>query len=328
MTRQRILFAGPDMGPLADKVAATRPDEIRRGKIRWDRFGDKQWDLEILEDVDDLSRHSVSFLMGFTDPQNQPAQLDILDELVTLGVGRLQLLMPFHPTATNERKFRKGSVPSAVAFARRLTKTVGSERCNLYIYDVHAPAVLGMFDSGIKVKDRTATTLLKDWIEAKGLTNDVVLVFPDRGAKKRFEDMFNGKAKDGRKYVMAACYKIRDGERRIVKLCPEDEDKVVGKFVIVVDDMYRTGGTTLECVNATIEAGAVKVGTYATHPDFEPGAMERFMEAQNVEFVLVTDSSPWANDLDGRGPFKVLSLKDLLAEDVCNDLTITERELL
>jgi ribose-phosphate pyrophosphokinase len=317
------------MGPLADKIIAARQGEIRRGNIRWGRFPNGQWDLEVLEDPCELRRHSVSFLMGFTDPANQPAQLDVLDELVSVGPGRLQLLMPFHPTATNERKFKRGSVASAVSFGRRLTKTVGSERCNLYIYDVHAPAVLGMCDSNVKMRDETGTVLLKDWVATQDFADNIVFAFPDRGARTRFASKFDG-TEGGKKYTMVACDKVRVGNKRIVTLSPGDKKKVKGRFVIVVDDLIRSGGTLLECVNAILAAGALKVGVYGTHADFEPATgstpstEERFMEAKNVAFALITDSTPKAFAVDGRGPFKVLSLAGLLADNVCDDRTITE----
>ena len=330
--RQRILLAGPSMGRLAEKIVAARPGEIRLGKLQWKTFPNGEPNVKILEDPDDIRASSVSYLMGFKNQLDYKPQMRVLNALRRLGPGRMQLLVPFHSEATSERRDEEGDVPCAVGFADDLASNSGAA-CRVFFYDIHALPVLEMFPKTMTIIPRTGTTLLKDWIRENGLHEQVVIGFPDRGARKSFTRRFNGNAKDGIKFHMVACDKVRigtEGEDRLVTLCPGEEADVRGKFVILVDDILRTAKTMLAAVEAMFRAGAAKVGIYSTHPDFEPGAVERVMAAKDlVEFVMITDSCPEAAyAVDGMGPFKVVSLAEKLAADVCEDLTITERGLM
>lgn len=58
------------------------------------------------------------------------------------------------------------------------------------------------------------------------------------GAHKRFYDLFPNFPHP------AICAKVRDGDRRVVKL---KEGDVQGKHIVIVDDLVQSGGTLIEC---------------------------------------------------------------------------------
>lgn len=330
--RQRILLAGPSMRRLAEKIVAARPDEIRLGELQWKTFPNGQPNVKILEDPDDIRASSVSFLMGFKNPLDYQPQMRVLNALRRLGPGRLQLLVPFHSEATSERRDDEGDVPCAVGFADDLANNCGAA-CRVFFYDIHALPVQEMFPKTMTIIPRTGTTLLKDWTRTKQMQDRAVIGFADTGAFKSFFRRFNGSAKDGMKFTMATCDKRRvgiDGEERLIVLRPGEETFVQGKFVILVDDILRSGKTMIRAAEAMYAAGASKVAAYCTHADFEPGSVERVLATKDLfEFVMITDSCPEAAyAVDGVGPFRVVSLATKLATDVCEDLTITERAAL
>lgn len=76
---------------------------------------------------------------------------------------------------------------------------------------------------------------------------------------------------------------------REVKMWPVDID-VVGKNVLIVDDIISTGGTMVKAANLLRARGAEKIFVAATHGVFAEGAIERVSRA--VDELAVTNTIP------------------------------------
>ena len=86
-------------------------------------------------------------------------------------------------------------------------------------------------------------------LSAQPDSDDIVIAYPDEGAWKRFHMYFKGVPE-------VVCTKVRDGEKRIVRL---KEGAPEGKHVVIVDDLVQSGGTLGESARAVLAAGASKV---------------------------------------------------------------------
>lgn len=98
-----------------------------------------------------------------------------------------------------------------------------------------------------------------------------------------------------------------------------------GKHCILVDDLVQSGGTLLEAGNALIKHGAKAVSAYVTHAVFPKRSWTKFLPQQqqsngpttntsvSFQHFFITNSIPAATELDGKGPFKVLSIARLCA---------------
>ena len=143
----------------------------------------------------------------------------------------------------------------------------------------------------------------------------MTIAYPDEGAWKRFHGFF-------RDFPEVICTKVRDGDKRIVKL-KEGEPK--GKHVVIVDDLVQSGGTLIECQKVLAAQGAAHVSAYVTHGVFPQESFRRFLPegtggAQDgFKYFWLTDSCPHtAEAVQELAPFKVLTLADVIAE--CLDL--------
>lgn len=143
---------------------------------------------------------------------------------------------------------------------------------------------------------------------------DVAIAFPDDGAAKRFGKLFPDKTN------IIICGKVRDGEKRIVKVQDGSLDGV--RNVIIVDDLVQTGSTLIECAKVLREAsgGAAKVHAYVTHAVFPKLSWKRFVEEdpRPIDRFWITDSRPLtvkeiAADKTACEVFEVLSLAPLIA---------------
>ncbi|KAF6020543.1 hypothetical protein EB796_021157 [Bugula neritina] len=137
---------------------------------------------------------------------------------------------------------------------------------------------------------------------------DLVIVFPDDGATKRFKDMFSV-------YSFVTCAKVRNGDHCNVVVKDGDPN---GKHVVIVDDLVQTGGTLIECAKACLGKGATKVSGFVTHAVFPKNSWSKFAHSSNpsvkFETFWITDSIPHSRDIAKNEPFKLLSLSALIAD--------------
>jgi phosphoribosylpyrophosphate synthetase len=143
---------------------------------------------------------------------------------------------------------------------------------------------------------------------------DVAVAFPDDGAAKRFGKLFPDKTN------IIICGKVRDGEKRIVKVQDGSLEGVLN--VVIVDDLVQTGSTLIECAKVLRQAsgGRAKVHAYVTHAVFPKLSWKRFVEEspRPVDKFWITDSRPLTvkeitSDKAANEVFEVLSLAPLIA---------------
>ena len=71
-------------------------------------------------------------------------------------------------------------------------------------------------------------------------------------------------------------------------------------------------------IQALKARGATKISLYVTHAVFPQQSWKKFTDCKEVEFdsFWITDSLPSALDLNGKGPFKILSISDVIADSL------------
>ena len=86
---------------------------------------------------------------------------------------------------------------------------------------------------------------------------------------------------------------------------------VVGKNVILIDDMIDTAGTLCKAADILVEKGAKSVRAMATHAVLSGKAYEN-IEKSKISEVIVTDTIPVKTELSSK--IKVLSCAELFAD--------------
>ncbi|CAD5321200.1 unnamed protein product [Arabidopsis thaliana] len=165
-----------------------------------------------------------------------------------------------------------------------------------------ADQVLPLFETGIP--------LLTKRLQQLPETEKVIVAFPDDGAWKRFHKLLDH-------YPTVVCTKVREGDKRIVRL---KEGNPAGCHVVIVDDLVQSGGTLIECQKVLAAHGAVKVSAYVTHGVFPKSSWERFTHQKNgleeaFAYFWITDSCPQTvKAIGNKAPFEVLSLAGSIAD--------------
>ncbi|KAL2636457.1 hypothetical protein R1flu_007936 [Riccia fluitans] len=271
-SKKRVcLFYSNETEDLARRIAA-ETDSIELKNINWGTFADGFPSIFVPNAHGIRSQH-VAFLASFSSPGVIFEQLSIIYALPRMFVASFTLVLPFFPTGTLERMEDEGDIATAFTLARMLSNIPISRGgpTSLVIFDIHAlqerfyfgDNVLPCFESGIP--------LLKHRLHQLPDAKNVSIAFPDEGAWKRFY-------KQLQHFPMIICTKVREGDKRIVRL-KEGDPK--GRHVVIVDDLVQSGGTLIECQKLLKSLGASEVSAYATHGVFPKKAWERFAHGQD-----------------------------------------------
>ena len=307
-----VLFFAPEMRDLAKKIV----DEdvggsgIELGDIDWRKFPDGFPDLFVNDAYGVRDRH-VAFLASFHSPEVIFEQISIIYSLPKMFVASFTLILPFFPTGTSELVEREGEIATAVTLARILSHVPPSRGgpCSTLIFDIHALQERFYFGDNILPCFESGIPLLLNRLARCPDAENIVIAYPDEGARKRFHAFFKGMEE-------VVCTKVRDGGKRLVKL---KEGEPAGRHVVIVDDLVQSGGTLIECQKLLAKLGASKVSAYVTHGVFPGNSWERFTSSgaggQGFTKFFLTDSCPiTAKAVAGVEPFEILSLARPIAE--------------
>ncbi|EFJ16270.1 hypothetical protein SELMODRAFT_268420 [Selaginella moellendorffii] len=303
------LFYCSEYEDLARRIAA-ETDSIELKSIRWNTFEDGFPNL-FVPNAHGIRGQHVAFLASFSSPAVIFEQLSVIYALPRMFIASFTVVVPFFPTGTSERMEDEGDIATAFTLARILSNIPISRGgpTSLVIFDIHAlqerfyfgDSVLPCFESGIP--------LLKHRLHQLPDSTNVTIAFPDEGAWKRFNKQFEH-------FPTIICTKVRDGNKRIVRL---KEGEAAGRHVVIVDDLVRSGGTLKECQKVLQANGATKVSAYATHGVFPQQTWERFLHAageseKEFSHFWITDSCPeTVKEVIGKPPFEVLTLAGSIA---------------
>jgi ribose-phosphate pyrophosphokinase len=302
-----ILFHCAQMGPLAQRICAIDP-RIKLGNISWKRFEDGYPNIYI-EKQRSIRRANVAFLASFDDMGDIFEQMSAIMALTRCGTQLFKIILPYFPTGTMERVDDEGQVATAKTLARFMSSTpvCGQGPAEIVLYDVHTLQQRFYFGDNIVPRLKSGTKYLKR--ELLKLTDDVAIVFPDFGAKKRFGKMFGD-------FEQIVCEKIRNGNERVVTIA---EGEPRGKHCVIVDDIIKSGGTLIKCKDTLKSAGATAVSTYATHASCPKDSWQLFVDAGFAN-VWLSDSCPLTVEkVRGREPFRVLSLDESIARVILDE---------
>lgn len=260
-----------------------------------------------------LRGQHVLFLASFTSNDTTLSQFHVLVVLLESFIESLTILLPFYPTGTMERVTKEGTVATASTLARLFNAlpSCGKPAC-LLLYDLHTLQNRFYLSGNCLAQLESAIPLLKRNIEDPETGDRLfdAIAFPDDGAAKRFNDFFPD-------YEIVICGKIRDGDRRIVRI---QDGQPAGKRVLIVDDLVQTGGTLYEAGEALKAHGAVTVSAFCSHAVFPNASWRRFARGGDraiFERFYVSNSIPTTvRELPKDDAFIVLDLVDQIMQDL------------
>ena len=242
------------------KVDNFETEHFYRGYINWSSYGDKTPDIRMNKNTTVRLRGSKVIYFAyfsFNEP-NSKAMIDqfiFLNSLSHYGISELNIVLPYFPVGTMERIVGEGEIPTADALATMLNNIPqASAKNNIYMFDIHALCSRFFFHSNLRpvllsMMTEYMTYIDEAYPEGTEANNHNIIVFPDDGAKKRFDNLLPSTAK------RILCSKTRKGEERIIRIESGKENLFIKENTIdstktinlfLIDDLVQTGGSVLE----------------------------------------------------------------------------------
>jgi ribose-phosphate pyrophosphokinase len=292
------LFSGTANPKLAYEIAKVLG--VRLGDAIVGRFPDGEIKVQLGESV----RGNDVYIIQPTCPpvnDNLMELLTLVDAVRRSSASRINAVIPYFGYARQDKQVA-GREPITAKLVSTLLEAAGVER--VITIDLHSRQLQGFFD--IPLDMLSALRTIANHLRSGGL-EDTVIVSPDTGRSeeaRRLTELLG--------LPLAFMYKRRTSERDTQVTAVIGD--VVGKRVILVDDVISTGGTLRRAVEALIEAGArPDVRIAATHAVLAGDARERLAHPA-IKELIVTDTIPIG--LEDR--YTVLSVAPLLASAIAH----------
>jgi ribose-phosphate pyrophosphokinase len=298
--RSLMVFSGRGNPELSQNVADKLGIELGRVDIK--TFADG----EIYAKYGESVRGADVFII---QPTCRPVNENLMELLIMIQAARLAsahrvtAVVPWMGYSRQDKK----SCPREPITARLVADIIqaaGADR--VVTMDLHSGQLQGFFS--VPVDHMTALTMIADYFKLKEL-DDMVVVSPDAGGMKTAKRMA-----DRLGCSVATLAKVRPEHNvsRVMYVIGEVEDKTA----IMIDDIFDTGGSLVNGVQALVEKGVKEVYAACTHPVLSDPAYER-IAASPLKEVVVTDTIPLRRDVD-RGKIVVLSTAGILADTIRN----------
>jgi ribose-phosphate pyrophosphokinase len=292
------LFSGTANPKLAYEIAKVLG--VRLGDAIVGRFPDGEIKVQLGESV----RGNDVYIIQPTCPpvnDNLMELLTLVDAVRRSSASRINAVIPYFGYARQDKQVA-GREPITAKLVSTLLEAAGVER--VITIDLHSRQLQGFFD--IPLDMLSALRTIANHLRSGGL-EDSVIVSPDTGRSeeaRRLTELLG--------LPLAFMYKRRTSERDTQVTAVIGD--VVGKRVILVDDVISTGGTLRRAVEALIEAGArPDVRIAATHAVLAGDAREKLAHPA-IKELIVTDTIPLG--LEDR--YTVLSVAPLLASAIAH----------
>jgi len=303
-------------------------------------FPDGERYHRLLTDVD---CQEVVLLGGTIDDRETMELFDIGNLLVDMGAAELKLLIPYFGYSTMERAVKEGEAVKAKIRARLLSAIPQARQGNsVFLVDLHSVGTQHYFQdpthtrhiyaksvviesvkqlllerAGLDASYLTSRGADKKAAVAKALAAPFVFASTDVGRSAWVDSLTREMVALGLNASAAFIIKRRkSGDSSEVRDISADVDNA---FVIIYDDMVRTGGSLIKAARAYRDKGAADVAAILTHCVLPGTSLDKLVASGAFSKIAVTDSHPRSVELRNSQltPFLVVnSIANLLAEKV------------
>ncbi len=294
-----IVFSGNSNPVLSKKICDYLNVPLGGDKVK--RFSDGEIQIEINENV----RAKEVFVIQSTCPpvnENLVELLLMIDAFKRSSAAKITAVIPYYGYARQDKKVAP-RVPISAKLVADLLTVAGAGR--VITMDLHAGQIQGFFD--IPVDNLFAAPVIIDYIRAN-FNKDLVIVSPDAGGVERAR-AYAKRLNAG----LAVVDKRRDAPNLAKAMFLVGD--VVGKDVVIIDDMVDTAGTLTEAAEAIMRNGANEVHASCAHAVLSGPAIER-IEKSILKTVVVTDTIPLKKNAQACDKIKVLSIAMLVGEGI------------
>jgi ribose-phosphate pyrophosphokinase len=290
------VFSGTNSRYLAEKICKSL--ECPLGNMKIEHFSDGEFSVSYEESI----RGQYVYLIQSTFPNsdNLMELLLMVDAAKRASAYKVIAVIPYFGWARQDRK-DKPRVSIGAKLIADMLSVAGVDR--VITMDLHADQIQGFFN--VPVDHLYGSTIFVPYIKSLNLDN-LVIASPDVGGSKRA-----GSYSKHLGVPMVLCHKTREKANVVGKMTIIGD--VVGKDVIIVDDMVDTAGTLCMAADLMIKNGANSVRAIVTHGVMSGEASQRVMDSDLTE-IAFTNSIPF--DCKKCHKVHILTIADMFADTI------------
>ncbi|OGK18311.1 hypothetical protein A3G67_03385 [Candidatus Roizmanbacteria bacterium RIFCSPLOWO2_12_FULL_40_12] len=304
------LFSGTSNPSLTKKVSDLLKIPLSKTEVK--NFDNSEVRVRILDDVTD---QACVIIQTTSNPTNSSLMelFFYCDGLKRGEAKKIIGVIPYFGYARQNIQHREGEAVS-VNVVIRFLETVGFDE--ICAFDIHDEGTGGIFSipfHNLSALPSLATSV-KDYLTKRKVHKEnIVVASPDQGGVERariFGEAFFGNDN----FSLVVVEKKRDLENIHKSHTVDLHGEVLGKTVILVDDIVTSGGTLLNAASLCLKKGAKSVLAVIVHPDFSKKAPKKIQQSA-LQAFFTTDTI----NLDPSKKFdklKVVSIAPLIAGEL------------
>jgi len=293
------IITGTSNPALAEKVCSHLG--LALGQVLVGRFSDGEVRVEIGQNVRGFDVYVIQSLCPPVN-ENLIELLVMVDALKRASARQINAVIPYYGYGRQDQK-DKPRVPIAAKVVADLLTAAGLDR--LITMDLHADQIQGFFK--IPVDHLYGTGVLVEQARKRLRGGDIV-VAPDAGGVER-----------ARVFASKLNVDLAMMDHRDTATSPSSHIHIVGDVmgrpVIILDDMVDTGKTLIRTSEAARAAGASTIDGYCVHAVLSGGALSR-LESSPLRSLTVTDTIPHSREAARSQKLRIVSVAPLLGEAI------------
>jgi ribose-phosphate pyrophosphokinase len=270
------IIALKDLTGIAKKVALAFGKSVIFPKIH--HFLDSEVLISFGED-EKLRGRRIFVVESVFSPivENLFKTLLLVYELKQIGVKDVCIIFPY-------LGYMRQDKAGGMKFVAQMIQAAGAS--SVFIVEMHSENIKTFFSIpayNISLSSVIAKNIKKNFKDSKNLT----LVSPDRGAKKRTQEVVSLLGCD---MVVIEKKRIRQGQVELVDMSGE----CLNKDLIIIDDIIDSAGTAVAVSDRLLSCGAKSVSGYFVHPVFSNYGLANIKKS-SFKRVFVSNTIPMVN---------------------------------
>jgi ribose-phosphate pyrophosphokinase len=304
MLSPEVVIAGPSSVGLATNISKAMGLNLICPELRV--FSDGESKIRIKEK---LGNKNCIIVQSTFPPQVDTHVLQtlmLLKRCMDDSAKNIIAVVPYMAYARQDSAFLEGEVITIELLAK-MFGTFGAR--NMVTVDIHSMRALSYFEKRIRSINVSAIPLLAEYAKSKlGMhMNNSITVSPDEGGFRRAE-LFAIRLNNN----IICMKKTRDrstGEIKVGQITSQNEDKIQGRDIALIDDIVSTGNTIIKAAEILKSCGCRSITVMCSHALMTKESSKQ-IKAAGVDKIVTTNSVP---KMEATGPFvEALDLSPVL----------------